>query len=301
MNQPSRRRFLSGAAATAAGALGLVACGDDSSSPAGGNNSNGSTTSQTGQLIANFPQEGFVVAGQASRLPFLITGPLGAPLDRLSGPVTFRILRDGQLIGDPIEVAPHDRGIPKAFLPLRTTFDLPGYHDVSATYEGTQLEAVTIGVAAASDVVIPQIGGSLPSIATPTTANSAGVSPICTRVPACPFHEADLAASLTARVPMMVLLSTPLFCSSAICGPVLELVLAAGAQHPEVRVIHVEPYANPNDVSSIGLATPSPFVTATKFSYEPTLIVVDRDGRILDRLDTIFDADELDSAFASLA
>ncbi len=301
MNQHSRRQFLSGAAASAAGAFGLAACGDDSDRSAGGNNSGGSTASQTGQLIANFPQEGFVAAGQPSRLPFLITGPGGAPLDTLSGPVTFRILRNSQPIGDPIVVAPHGRGIPKAFLPLRTTFDQPGYHDVSATYEGIDLEAVTVGVATAADVVIPQIGGSLPSIATPTITNPAGVSPICTRVPACPFHEADLVTSLTAGVPMMVLLSTPLFCSSAICGPVLELMITAAGQHPDVRVIHVEPYANPNDVPSIGLATPSPFVTAAKFSYEPTLIVVGSSGKILDRLDTIFDADELDNAFSSLA
>ena len=117
----------------------------------------------------------------------------------------------------------------------------------------------------------------------------------------CPFHETSVSEALTAKRAMLVLLSTPQFCSSAICGPVLELLITAAATAPSVQIIHVEPYANPNDVTSVSLADVSPFVKATAFPYEPTLLVVAADGTILDRLDTIFDATELDAAFASLA
>lgn len=298
MEQLSRRRFITSSAALAAGAAGLAGCGG-SDSISGTAATTESGTANGRQLIANFPQEGFVGVGEATRLPFLITGADGAPLDVLSGPVTFRVSLDGRSVGAPIDVMPHAEGIPKAFLPLRTTFAEVGYHDIAATYEGAELEPVTVNVQ--EDLVIPRVGTKLSPVATPTTSDPAGVSPICTRSPFCPFHDVSVDTSLVEQRPLLVLLSTPQFCSSAICGPVLELLITASGQHPDVRVIHVEPYADPNDVPSISLAKLSPFVSATKFPYEPTLLVVSADGTILDRLDTVFDAKELDAAFSSVA
>ena len=63
---------------------------------------------------------------------------------------------------------------------------------------------------------------------TPTFDDARGVDPICTRSPEpCPFHDRTLTDVVESGEPVALLISTPGFCQTAICGPVLELLMEA--------------------------------------------------------------------------
>ena len=96
--------------------------------------------------------------------------------------------------------------------------------------------------------------------------------------------------------PVAVLVSTPAFCQTAICGPVLDVLLDRRAEAPEDLVfVHVEVYT---DETAERVA---PAVQALSLSYEPVLFVAGTDGRITARLDNIFDAVEMRDALASVS
>ena len=63
--------------------------------------------------------------------------------------------------------------------------------------------------------------------------------------------------------PLAVLVSTPAFCQTAICGPVLDLFVAARDAHPDVTFVHVEVYQSASEVEASGPdATLAPAVEA---------------------------------------
>ena len=61
-----------------------------------------------------------------------------------------------------------------------------------------------------------------PRAASPTTADTLGVDPICTRDPACPLHTQSLSTVIGAGKPVAALFATPARCQSKYCAPVLD-------------------------------------------------------------------------------
>jgi len=281
-----RRSFIIG---SAAGVL-ATACGTDSKRTS-------TPTRPTGryELIANFPRsDPYAAAGSPQRLPLLVAGPDGGPLDRIRD-VTFTVTLDGRTVGTPTTVAARSDGLERAYLPLEVTFPEPGTYDIGGDYLGSRL-TTALQVLDPSDVTLPQVGSKLPPHATPTTDDHRGVEPLCTREPVCPFHSVNLADSLADARPTLVLVSTPRYCQVAICGPVLDFLIEEASSRADLAVIHQEVYANPDAVESIAQATMAPLLTAYGMTFEPSLFVVDRTGTLVRRLDTIYDRTELADA-----
>jgi len=288
-----RREFLVASAALVAAA----ACGSSD-----GGSSGATSAKAQYELIAAFPtNEPYVAAGMTQRLPFLIGLSGDAPLDKIDGSVPFRVTTvDGADVTDTAQrVAPRGKDLPRAYLPYEVHLAEPGDYYAHATYRGEQLEAA-FSLVAADQVHIPQSGAIAPSVATPTTADARGVKPICTRDPACPFHTIDLSTALTTPKPTVLLIGTPLYCQTNICGPVLELLIDAAKDRDDLQVIHAEVYANPTQVSSITEGTHAPVVDAYGLTFEPCLFALRPGGMVSRRLDLIWDRSELDEALATL-
>ena len=148
----------------------------------------------------------------------------------------------------------------------------------------------TIDVSAPADVPIPQIGAPLPPFDTPTVKDHRGVDPICTRDPACPLHDVSLSQALSAGKPVAYLIGTPAYCQTAVCGPVLDLLLTERANRPDVTMVHAEVYTDST------IETVAPAVTAYHMNFEPALFIADAKGTLVARLDSIYDAQELKAA-----
>jgi hypothetical protein len=295
----TRRSVLAGAA----GAVLLAACGGDddgeSTGTTGTGSADGSSTVAAGDLVLGsaFDVNSLLVAGiqqRAAYLLFVSSGGLVRP-DEAPPSLTFGVATDaGEQVGT-VEVPLHGSDIERAYYPLVTTFPTAGVHRVTTEIAGQPLESL-VAVNDASSVAIPQVGEPLPAPPTPTVAAPLDAQTICTREPACPFHEVSLEAAVGAG-PVAFIISTPAYCNTAICGPVLEQLVAAAPSRPGLTVVHLEvyPYGAPPD------GDPSPLVLGTfGMMYEPALYVADAAGTITARLDNVWDGTELDAALATV-
>jgi hypothetical protein len=291
----TRRQLLVGGSAMA-GAVLLAACGDDG----GDGDATGTTAAAaTGLALAQFFGGPMFVAGEPARLPFGVADADGVlPTEDTPSELEVTILdAEGTAVGDPMMVSRHAEGLPNAYFPLRATMPTAGFYTARTEIDGVGSE-MSFQVHAADEVSVIQPGDSLPTVATPTTADAHGVTPICTNDPVCPLHEVTLEQAAGEGRPVALLVATPAFCQIAICGPVLDVLLDVRAEHPDVRFLHAEVYADPRNDPK--LERYAPVIEPLGLHFEPCLILAGADGRVVERVDTIYDRVELGERLAQL-
>jgi len=298
----TRRSLLVGAAG-AAGVVVLAACGG--SDDAGGDDAIPGTTGAGAvsdvNLLPIFPQDGLLVTGSEQRLPFTLADAAGAPLDDVPAELEFVVqTADGEDVGDPITVARRDQGIPTAYFPLLFTFPEAGDYQVAGSIDGEDLEPRAFRVSEPDAVQVPQPGQPMIPVDTPTVDDARGIDPICTRDPDCDLHGVTLTQALDSGTAVALIIATPEFCQTAICGPVLDILLTQQAAFPDITMVHAEVYKNPEAVDNVAEADLAPVINGYHLGYEPVLFLANPDGTIAVRLDTIFDESEVAEALAAL-
>jgi hypothetical protein len=293
----SRRRFLALGAA-GAGAVALGACGSDDEPSASSTTKAASSSAGGGLVLSRFFGEGVLVAGIANRAPIGVADRDGL-LSTDAAPQQLSVqLFDAEdnEVGEAVTVTRRSEGLPRPYYALPVTVDAPGYYVARAEIDGAVAET-TIPVSAAAEVKVIQPGADLPPTPTPTTADSLGVTPICTLEPEmCALHDVSLPAALAERRPIALLISTPKFCQVAICGPVLDVMLGQVTDFPEVRFLHAEVYKDPERT----LDESTEIVGSLGLFFEPALVLAGADGKVVGRLDNIYDASELSEALDQL-
>ena len=296
----TRRAVLLGAVGTAGLGL-LAACSSTSETSTTGEDagSAGSAPPQAGGggvLIAVFDPNSLAVAGVENRLAFAVGDADGVPLDDGPDALTFTITSGGAPVGDPITVPRYDDGTPIAYYPLRFTPATAAVHTVSVEIDGeTREQAFKVNETSPTGLVQP--GDQLVDVPTPTTTDALGVDPICTQRPEpCPLHDVSLTDAIATGGPIALLFSTPAFCQTGVCGPVLDLVNAEVETHPDTQFIHCEIYKEPPTSGTVTLVDA---VESFGLTYEPSLYVADASGTVTARLDNVFDTTEIREALAS--
>jgi hypothetical protein len=304
----SRRRFLLGGAALGGtAALGLLA-----PSCSGG--------ADDGRviLVHLFSSNKVIAAGQPQRIPFAAVD--SGELDLADGAeVPVRVLLDGEVIEQATVaglVVNHDHVSPDIdpdhqhadllrYYPLRVTLPVPAVYDIEVDFGDGRTGQLPVQAFPLDEITVVLAGQQLPSLKTPTFADPAGVSPICTRAPEpCPFHDTTVAEALEAGSPLALLVATPALCQTAYCGPVLDTLIDETGDFPTVTPIHLEFYANADEVAgdyNDDRLRVAPQVEALGLQFEPSLILVDRSGTIVDRIDNLFDPSELRAGLATIA
>jgi hypothetical protein len=289
----TRRTFLLGTAS----ALVLAACGgdDDDDVAEGSGGPSTSATSGSGLAIARVfsPEQ---PGGSTLRLPIALADAEGALLDSVPTSIKVRYgLQSGSERTDFVDVARHDEGIPTPYFPLVVDFPDLGTYQIEIEADGKQAATTVNIVEPTKTAVVPGPGSPLVALQTPTTADGRGVDPICTRDPQCPFHEQTLEEAMASGKAVAFIISTPQFCQTAICGPVLDLLIDRAEQHREViAFVHAEVY-----VDSHARET-TEAVKAYGLTWEPSLFLAQPDGTITSRLDYTYDGVELDEALSTL-
>lgn len=307
----TRRAFLAGAAGTVL----LAACGSSGSDDAGGKGgtsdpADGSGTGGDGDggdggageapaeapVLVSFIPPSTLAAGTAQRLAMGIASSEGALLlDGLPKTLDFEVEPlDG---GDAVTVSSPLRaeGLPRGYYaPVLDGLDA-GRYQVRAEIDGSPLELV-FEVVPADAVTVPGPSAAMVSMPTATTDDPLDLDPICTRRPdPCPFHDVSLDDALASGKPIVYFVGTPAFCSTAICGPTLEVLIDVVGENDDLVVIHQEVYTD--DTASVVAEA----VTSLGLTYEPSLFLIGSDGAVSQRLDVIFDVGELNAALAELA
>ena len=113
----------------------------------------------------------------------------------------------------------------------------------------------TLQVNDAPVTVVP--GMPAPRAASPTTTDSLGVDPICTRDPACPLHTLSLSTVIGAGKPVAALFATPARCQSMYCAPVLDEFLdVIKGYGDQIVPVHTEIYRAPTGTALVPTSTP---------------------------------------------
>jgi hypothetical protein len=278
----------------------LVACGgndsdgsadeaaDDESSDPGAAESE---TDESYTIVQRFPQ-GVQVPG-ALRLPISLS--TSAAVFVLDGPMSLSaqvVDIDGNAIGVPIEAARRD-AVPAPYYDFRTTIDTPGIY--SLVVDGGPTEGASFDVAEAGAVEIPSVGDPLPAFDTPTTSDPHGVDPICTRDPdVCPFHEITLTEALATGKPVVYYVGTPAFCSTGSCAPGLESIIELQPEFGDAfSFVHAEVYV---DSTATTLAPAVAALEEMGLFYEPVLFITDPTGTVVERIDSVWNTEELAEA-----
>lgn len=283
----------------------LAACGGDD----GGTTSTATSPRRSGaasgtQVLGAGFADGYaspsvLVPGVPQRLPLVVFSADTATPVRDGGPDTFEvsIVKNGAIVATST-VTKHFDGIPTPYYPLTFTPPEAGEYEARAAFSSVPVQ---FKVATRDTVKLVQIGDALRPVRTPTTADARGVTPICTRATPCPFHAISLTDALAAKRPTIFVISTPGFCQTAICGPVLELLVEQQASlSSRFQIVHAEVYVDPNKKTS-GPPKTTEAVEAYGLDYEPSLFVADAGGIVRARLDFTWDRKELATAIASVA
>lgn len=288
----SRRQLLRTSATVGVGALVAAACGTDA--PA---------TTPSASDVPDLEQEivtALRAAGFAEATPDwtviianseVITGPgqrlqMGV-LDETKTPAADRdievvIVRSGDLevvqrVSNPLF---YDDGLGvRGVYVFDTELADEGFHHVVVAGEG-HVGASTINVKRPENSTVPQPGDVVPALATPTEADPQDLEELCTRTPACSMHGASLDTALEAGKPIVLVVATPLYCQSVICGPVVDVVEDVKAQRAseDTTWIHVEVFSDAGN-------TPTAIIAGLGLQSEPWTFVIGADGTIADRFE----------------
>ena len=271
-----RRRFL------ALSGLALAGCG------AGGGSSGDVQAPPGGYSIGRRFPSTVLVPGKV-RLPISLQAN-GESVRQGPARLTGKMVDDqGNVVMDSLVAVRRGAGLAIPFWAFEAEVAAPGFYTLQV--DDGPADGLGVQINDPAQVAVPLVGQPLPPFATPTVGDGRGVDPICTRDPMCPLHELTLTEALATGKPVAYLIGTPAYCQTGVCGPVLDFLLAARDKvGDKIAMVHADIYT----YSSI--KTVSPAVLAYQMDYEPALFIADASGKVVERLDAVWDADELDTA-----
>ena len=143
----------------------------------------------------------------------------------------------------------------------------------------------------------PAIGSDAPASGTKTVGDVVSLEEITSSpVPDPALYQLSVADAVASGKPTLIAFSTPAFCSTATCGPQLQVVRGLQAAYSEdANFIHVEIYDNPHEIQGdLRNAKRANAVTEWGLPNEPWTFIVDRNGKVADKFEAFTGREELE-------
>lgn len=192
----------------------------------------------------------------------------------------------------------------------RVDFDQPGYWGlrvIAEVEDGRQMEGNTV-FSVFPEQVAPRVGDQAPRTVNWTIADvEAGTiepTSLDSRardgdIPDPQMHDTTVAAAIDAGRPSVVILSTPVFCVSRFCGPLMDEMSELSGQYGDrAEFIHIEIWQDFE--SSVINEAAQEWIQGADGEREPWAYVVGGDGEVIARWDNVIDRDELVEVLDSL-
>lgn len=293
----SRRLFLLGASTTAI----TVACSPQNLNPE--NNSISNLRYLKSGFADGLISPTTLSIGSPQRAPFLLYGSDGIPIVN-NVPKTIAAslqLPSGKSIE--LDLERFSEAIPTPYFLLRFETYETGIHKLSYVIDENP-QSLSFFVDEQENINLVQIGDKLRETETPTFDDPLNFSTICTRFDPCPYHTVTVREALSNSLPTVLLISTPGFCQTSICGPSLEILIDLLEDNSEsLNVIHAEVYVNPEEIAKTSNITEllSPAVKDYGMTFEPSLITTNSENIVTARLDYTFDKSEMKTALSTIS
>ena len=188
---------------------------------------------------------------------------------------------------------------------VQLSFDTPGAWGLGITVleadGSTRTSSPGIQVTAKSST--PAIGRSAPRSVSKTVGDVDSLGQLTSdQNPDTELYQMTIAEALDTGKPLMVTFSTPAFCSSATCGPQLDVVKEIKEQYKgRANFIHVEVYDNPHEIQGdLSNAIIAPALTEWGLPSEPWTFVVDGEGMVQAKFEAFTTREELENALVAV-
>ncbi len=244
-------------------------------------------------IVVNSP--GTLVPGEVRLLLTLIDqggSPIAAP--NIEAEVQLLSPETGEVVSTVaaafVWTVPDARGLYVAQMNVPTT-GVWGVVVIADGFEPSDAAAVQIVDAA----VIPVAGVGAPRSTTPTGAEFDLAEISSDPTPNPRFYEASLADVIGNGTPVVVVFATPALCTSAACGPMLDVVDGVASDFENVEFVHVEVYTNLDAQAGEELEL-APAILEWGLPSEPWVFVMDGDGVVSSAFEGAINADELVTA-----
>lgn len=240
------------------------------------------------------------IAFGSIEIAFSYLGPLGRPLDEpRAGP--RRTARYRPVAGtrtDERQTAPRlvdESDVAGVYATEPMTFPDAGYWEAAATFPlAGRTERVTAAFEVLDEHLVPAVGDPAPrtdnplpgAVGVPTTAIDSRADTDGS-IPDPELHRTTVAAALAAGRPATVVIATPAFCESRMCGPVTDATAAVAARYRDrMDFIHLEVFADA-DAREIAPAAAEWIARPGADGNEPWVFVIDANGLIRHRFDNV--------------
>ena len=117
------------------------------------------------------------------------------------------------------------------------------------------------------------------------------------------LYRLSIAEAVASGKPLVVAFSTPAYCTTATCGPQLDVIKRLRDRHADrANFIHVEVYDNPHEIQGdLSNARIAPAVTEWGLPSEPWTFIVDADGLVSAKFEGFATRDELEESLLAVA
>ena len=161
---------------------------------------------------------------------------------------------------------------------------------------GRKIQAVGT-VVVKPETTAPDVGAKAIPSKTPTLDNATLEELTTAKTPDPELYRSSVAGALAAKAPFVLAFATPKYCTSRLCGPVVDVVSDVRRRHEGegIRFIHVEIYED-NDPTK----GENRWVKQWNLPSEPWVFLVGSDGTIKTRFEGTVSVDELDAAVKKL-
>ncbi|MFY9586605.1 MAG: hypothetical protein WAT66_04015 [Actinomycetota bacterium] len=231
-----------------------------------------------------------VLVRPASRVAFALVAADRTTFLRGGGVDVYYGLDPSAPARGPVRAEYHGEGLgSKGVYVVKLDIDRPGNWGVVAVGKPSGASKEIWGEAvypAVEKVDGPAPGAKAISIPTPTVENHRGVEPYCTRTPQpCSMHRISLDAALANGRPTVFNIGTPRFCTSQVCGPVVDVIQTVSTEFADrINFIHAEVYVNATDAPAKGVGGFTPAMKAWMQMQEPVTYWIRSDRTITERI-----------------
>ena len=185
----------------------------------------------------------------------------------------------------------------------RVNFQSPGVWQAKFSVTNADAPAPTIGDLAfnvLTDPSAPGVGEAAPPTQNLTMRDVASIQEIESREPPDNMHSLSVAQALQVEKPFVLVWSAPMFCTSAICGPVLDAAVRVQERFGDrVNFIHIEPW-DLETARNQGRLVPLPAFLEWGLTTEPWVFIINAQGRIHDRFEGLITDEDLEQALTDL-